>query len=115
MLKNLADIEASHPIAKPALNLPSVALALYTDALRLDGSDPQIWLRFARAAVAAGSMAPARIALERGLEEHPGHPMLLDDLLQLLLQVCLEHASRYVKPSQSLWKAAKQESLSCFL
>lgn len=33
-------------------------------------------------------MAPARIALEHGLEEHPGHPMLLDDLLQLLLLVC---------------------------
>lgn len=87
MLKNLADIEAAQPAPQSAPNTPSVALALYTDALRLDGSDPQVWLRFARAAVEVGSMAPARIALERGLQEHPGHPMLLDDLLQLLLQV----------------------------
>lgn len=68
---------------------PQKSLALYADALNLDASDVQLWLRFGRAAVTAGVPAVARLAFEHGLEMHTHHPLLCEELLQVLIQVLL--------------------------
>lgn len=70
---------------------PQKPLALYADALNLDSSDVQLWLRFGRAAMTARAPAVARVAFERGLELHPHHPLLCEELLQVLIQVCTFH------------------------
>jgi hypothetical protein len=100
VVKNLADVEAAHmqhSLEQGKKCNPQVSLALYADALRLDYSDVQLWLRFGRAAIAAHAPAVARVALEHGLELHTHHPLLSEELLKLLIQVQLTAGLVYVR------------------
>jgi hypothetical protein len=82
-LRNLADLEDQSAAAESSL----LSLALYSDALGVDGTDPIAWLQFGKAAEQGGAWDVARLALEQGLRLHARHPLLLDALLRLLLQV----------------------------
>jgi hypothetical protein len=88
-LRNLGDLEAARLAAGDGDGDDGrqACIALYSDALLLDDADPLIWLKLSEVASSGGTAAVARAALERGLQLHPGHPLLLDALLQLLLQV----------------------------
>lgn len=90
VLRNLADLLAE-PLCTAAAPAEAAAVelccALYADALQLDASDAIVWLRLASVAVAGGSQAVARSALEQGLRHHAAHPLLRIALLELLLQV----------------------------
>jgi hypothetical protein len=92
VLKHLADVEVIYVEqamangGKPDTQKP---LALYADALNLDASDVQLWLRFGLAAVTARAPAVARLAFEHGLKQHHNHPLLCQELLQVLIQVQL--------------------------
>jgi hypothetical protein len=90
VLKHLADVEAMYveqAMANGGNPDTQKALALYSDALNLDASDAQLWLKFGRAAVTAKAPAIARLAFEHGLKQHHNHPLLCEELLQILIQV----------------------------
>lgn len=90
VLKHLADVEVAYleqAMVQGGQCDPQKPLALYADALNLDSSDVQLWLRFGRAAMTARAPAVARVAFERGLELHPHHPLLCEELLQVLIQI----------------------------
>lgn len=92
VLKHLADVEVTYleqAMAQGGQCDPQKPLALYADALNLDASDVQLWLRFGRAAISARAPAVARLAFEHGLQLHTHHPLLCEELLQLLIQVRL--------------------------
>lgn len=90
VLKHLADVEVAYveqAMAQGTQCDTQKPLALYADALNLDSSDVQLWLRFGRAAMTAQLPAVARLAFEHGLELHTHHPLLCEELLQVLIQV----------------------------
>ena len=90
VLKHLADVEVTYleqVMAQGGQCDAQKPLALYADALNLDSSDVQLWLRFGRAAMTARAPAVARLAFEHGLELHTHHPLLCEELLQVLIQV----------------------------
>jgi|AntRauMFilla1563_2_1112583.scaffolds.fasta_scaffold245446_2 Flp pilus assembly protein TadD len=51
----------------------------------MDGSDVVVWRRLAALAMRAGRRAGARLAMEQGLACSPDHPLLLEDLVELLI------------------------------
>lgn len=90
VLKHLGDVEGTYVEQALAQGTPcdvQKPLALYADALNIDASDVQVWLRFGRAAVTAQAPAVARLAFEHGLQLHKHHPLLCEELLQILIQV----------------------------
>lgn len=94
-LKNLADLEAAAPTNETRRRM---VVALYSDALSVDESDPLVWLRLATKAAAGGARGVARGAFEQGLKLHTEHPLLLQGLLHLTLEVraCLALACLHV-------------------
>lgn len=83
-LKNLGDLEAAAPTNEQRRRM---VVALYSDALSVDESDPLVWLRLGSEAAAGGAQGVSRGAFERGLKLHAQHPLLLRGLLHLNLEV----------------------------
>lgn len=66
---------------------PTKALECYVAAVSLDSGDVVLWRATARLALATRQWGLARLALEHGLSLSARHPLLLQDLMELLLAV----------------------------
>jgi hypothetical protein len=66
---------------------PAAALKCYVAAAALDSGDVVLWRCLARLAVATRKWGLARLGLEQGLLLSAKHPLLLEDLMELLLAV----------------------------
>ena len=65
----------------------ALALRCYAAAVEIDGTDASLWRRLGGLAARRGLMHVARHALEQGLAIHPRHPLVLEDLAEVLLAV----------------------------
>ena len=83
-LRHLADVESRSLDSGDSRQL---CIALYSDALAMDDSDPLTWLRLASAAHCVSTAAVAMNALKQGLSLHPNHILLLNKSLEVAMQV----------------------------
>jgi hypothetical protein len=74
----------------------ALALRCYAAAVEIDGTDASLWRRLGLLAARRGLLYLARHALERGLGIHPRHPLILEDLAEVLLAVGDFPACRHV-------------------
>jgi calcineurin-binding protein cabin-1 len=63
------------------------ALRAYAAAVEIDATDSSLWRRLGALASRRNLLHLARHALERGLVARPNHPLLLEDLAEVLLAV----------------------------